>query len=63
MIASKGHANYLLKKASVLSSERHLPKKYEANFKEFIEYKIDNQPRSDDNQSEENKNPDDMENQ
>ena len=38
-LATKGRANYLLKKSSILSSQRKPSKKYQADFSEFQSYK------------------------
>ena len=53
---SKGRANYLLKKASILNSELRPPSKYKAGFKEYIKYKEDGQQFNDDDFKEERKN-------
>ena len=52
---SKGRANFLLKKASILNSELKPPKKYAADFTKFIEYEEEQEHNNDGNNHEENK--------
>ena len=54
-IATKGKANFLLKKSSVLSNERRPPRKNQTDFSKLIEYKEDEQNNEDNKNDEESK--------
>ena len=43
-LASKGRANYLLKKSSKLGAPRKAAKKYQANLTAFVDYKQSDNP-------------------
>ena len=59
-IATKGRANYLLKKSSILNSQRKSPMKYEADLSQFVNYSHGIPPREEEKKEEENRGEDDM---
>ena len=59
-LATKGRANYLLKKSSVLNSDRKPPRKFQADFSEFQSYKHEAASNNFQAENEEKKEEDDM---
>ena len=54
-LATKGRANFLLKKSSVLNSNRKPPKKYQANYSKIVSFKEGVYPQNEDDPNEEEK--------
>ena len=58
--ATKGRTNYLLKKSSILDSSRSQPKKFNANYSKFSNYKEDEEQEGGHDPHEENKEEEDI---
>ena len=59
-IATKGRANYLLKKSSILSAPRKSSKKYEADLSQIVNYRANSSQNEEAKEEEEKEEVDDM---